>query len=262
MSTFHLQKLITALGNKPSDEDAKQALQLVLPILLDIIQKLENRIEKLGIEKQIKISLPEIKFPESVEMNLRGVSVIKIKGNKGEKPIAGIDYIIPKNGKDVDEEKIINQILEKIPKPENGKMPIAGVDFPIPKDGSPDSAEDIRNKLELLEEDERLDKKAIKGLDEIERLARQKGGTIIGGGYVNRGMVKALDLSASLDGSTRTFDIQAVWKVISVHLSSFPTILRETVDYTWTPTSLTLTSEVSDAALSAGQTLIALVAEN
>lgn len=40
----------------------------------------------------------------------------QIKGEKGDKPIAGVDYPIPKDGKD-------------------GKTPIAGVDFPMPKDG-------------------------------------------------------------------------------------------------------------------------------
>jgi hypothetical protein len=39
---------------------------------------------------------------------------------------------------------------------------------PVGPQGSPDFADDIRNKLEVLQGDERLDKKAIKGIEEIE----------------------------------------------------------------------------------------------
>src|SRR3990167_9184128 len=44
------------------------------------------------------------------------------------------------------------------------------------KDGSPDMAEDIRNKLELLFGDERLEIKAIKNLEEeLEKIRQMKG---------------------------------------------------------------------------------------
>jgi hypothetical protein len=46
--------------------------------------------------------------------------------------------------------------------------PGQSIQGPPGKDGSPDMAEDIRNKLELLEGDDRLDKKAIRGLDTLE----------------------------------------------------------------------------------------------
>jgi len=51
--------------------------------------------------------------------------VSQIKGEKGDKPVAGIDYPIPKNGRDgrdgVDGT--------------DGAKPIAGIDYPIPKNG-------------------------------------------------------------------------------------------------------------------------------
>lgn len=55
------------------------------------------------------------------------------------------------------------------PRGENGKDGVAGPAGPKGadgRDGSPDSAFDIRNKLELLEGDERLDAKYIRGLSE------------------------------------------------------------------------------------------------
>lgn len=44
--------------------------------------------------------------------------------------------------------------------------------IPKPLQGSPDSAEDIRNKLELLSGEDRLDKKAIAGLDDYEEVKK------------------------------------------------------------------------------------------
>lgn len=66
---------------------------------------------------------------------------------------------VPKDGKDaiVDYNSIVKTVLELIPTPKNG---VDGLD------GSPDTAEDIRNKLELLLEEERLDGKYIKNLED------------------------------------------------------------------------------------------------
>jgi len=61
-----------------------------------------------------------------------------------------------KDGKDADEKRIVKEVLAQIPVPADGK------------DGSQDSAEDIRNKLELLDGEDRLDKKAIRGLEDYD----------------------------------------------------------------------------------------------
>ena len=50
------------------------------------------------------------------------------------------------------------------------------------KDGSPDMAEDIRNKLELLDGEERLDKKYIKGLEELESKIAKSSSKVVPGG--------------------------------------------------------------------------------
>lgn len=67
----------------------------------------------------------------------------------------------------------------------DGKTPVAGIDFPLPKDGidgkdgigipgidgkngSPDSPIEVRDKLQTLQGDERLDVNAIKGLEAID----------------------------------------------------------------------------------------------
>lgn len=73
-----------------------------------------------------------------------------------------------------------------------------------------------------------------------------------------REVIKDYDLSAQLDGVTTTFNIPAVYNVISVALSSYPYgSLRKGVDYAWTPTSITFLSTIDPATqLSSGQSCV------
>lgn len=131
------------------------------------------------------------------------------------------------------------------------------------KHGSPDTADDIRNKLELFigqPEDEKPKIDVIghlrEELDELRKLITKK---VIApsGGVMGRDLVRANDISAQLNGVTKTFNTPGMWRVISINLSSFPNTLRETVDYTWTPTSITFTSQIDAAStLAAGQTCV------
>lgn len=58
---------------------------------------------------------------------------------------------LPKDGKDADHKLIVSDVLKKIK---------------VPKDGSPDSPTEIRNKLESLRDEDRLQMGAIDGLNE------------------------------------------------------------------------------------------------
>lgn len=110
------------------------------------------------------------------------------------------------------------------------------------------SPEEIRNALELLQDDERLDASAIKGLREfVEKHAPKSGGTT---GLIGRGRVHDYDLSSYLDGATKTFNIPAVWAIISVVCSSAPGPLRRGIDYTHDAANSTIT--FTDAILAAG----------
>lgn len=159
-----------------------------------------------------------------------------------------------KDGKDADEEKIVENVLAQIPEKEEFKHP---------------SREEHRDELESLEGDERLDKSAIKGLDEeferIEGIAVKHTAFVGGsGGGQGGGIVKAYDLSDQLDGSTKTFTMPVFWRIISVHSSSFPRAFRETTDYTADASvpNITFTSEIpADSTLATGQTLIVVYAE-
>lgn len=75
------------------------------------------------------------------------------KGNPGKDGKDGMDGVNGLNGSD-------------------GKDGLNGKDGMDGKDGSPDTPEQIADKLESLEGEERLDKSAIKGLDELEKYVR------------------------------------------------------------------------------------------
>lgn len=174
-------------------------------------------------------------------------------GKDGEDGLAGsdgFDGAPGKNGKDGKDGK--NGV--------DGKNGIDGRDGIDGKNGSPDEGSQIRNKLEALSGNERLSISAINNLrEELDALKKSKGGTTyISGGTAGGNVVRAYDLSDSLDGVTRTFALPAFWRVISVHLSSFPNILRPTADYTTNGSTMqiTFTSEIPDNSLSAGQTCI------
>lgn len=125
----------------------------------------------------------------------------------------------------------------------------------------PQYGEVFRDGLELLEGGERLKIEAIKDLrEELDEL-KKRPIAFQGGGIVGRDIIQDIDISDDLDGVTKTFNIQAVWRIISVDLSSFPYgSLRKNIDYTWTPTSITFTDEIDAATqLAEGQSCILTV---
>ena len=155
-------------------------------------------------------------------------------------------------------------VTDKLATLKDGKNGVAGEIGPPGKDGSPDTGVEIRNKLEHLTGEDRLDSSAIKGLDErlkkIEKTPIMSGWSSASGGKI----VKSYDLSDSLNGVTKTFTLPSFWRIISVHLSSVPNILRPTIDYTSDATvpSITFTSQIDAASsLSTGQSLIIVYAE-
>lgn len=125
--------------------------------------------------------------------------------------------------------------------------------------------ERIRDSLELLQDDERLDKSAIKGLEsELEAIKEaNKAPSGAGHSIVGRDIIIDIDISTQLDGVTKTFNLQAIYNIVSVDLSSYPYgSLRKNIDYTYTPTSITFTSEIAAATqLSAGQRCILTVVQ-
>jgi hypothetical protein len=220
----------------------------------------ENKQMMADCMKQMRSEMPNMmKLAESLKgQDGKDSNVQGPKGNPGKDgytPIKNKDYfdgINGKNGKDgltPDTNAIIREVVSLIPTPKDG---VNGKDGNI-KELSP---QEIRDSLELLQGEERLDAKYIKGLDPI----KTPDGKFINGGIIGRNLVKDVDISASLDGITKTFNIPAVWNIISVSASGSPWVLRKNIDYTWTPTSITFTSEINaDSTLAPGQTVVLTV---
>src|SRR3990167_4106563 len=120
---------------------AKKKRAIIVPDLDDYLEELEEMVAA-AITKILQ---------EKYGQLLKLIDERAVKGDKGDKGDDG----------EVNEAKIISEILTKIPKPKDGD------------DGSPDTGEQIANKLNLLKEV--IEIKVIKGLeDEIKRLSEKR----------------------------------------------------------------------------------------
>lgn len=150
---------LTPQQQKRFDRLAKLADKGLLAIVEHLFDLEETFDEKIG---KVTSSIPDL---ETVAEKIRGEDGLDgddgkdgrdgVDGRDGKDGINGVNGRDGKDGRDGR-----NGI--------DGKDGLNGKDGKDGKDGSPDMAEDIRNKLELLEGDERLDRKAIKGLEDIE----------------------------------------------------------------------------------------------
>ena len=142
-------------------EKLQKLLNLAEEPAMAIMDELDTLNENLNKTEAIFASIPDISQLELIKGE---------KGDKGDKGedgrdgldgspgINGLDGKDGRNGKDADESLIVHEVLLQIPTPKDG---IDG------KDGSPDSPQELRDKLETLKKDDRLDKKAIKGLEDL-----------------------------------------------------------------------------------------------
>lgn len=186
------------------------------------------------------VEIPEEKIAEKASKLIRVPEDSKTPLKKDL--IVLIESLIPETipGKDADEESIIKKIEEDLPK----------------------LGERIRDGLEILKDEDRLDKSAIKGLDELiedlkKKIEEVRGSTSRGGGWGGGARtVQVADLSAQCDGITKTFEVPRHTYAISLQSTQFPGIYRPVVDFTTANKVLQLTSEVS--APETGQTLIFL----
>ena len=253
-------------------------------ILKEIVEFFGKKLDRVGVE-------------------IKGVSVVTLKGDKGETPtedelLSLIKPLIPEpikgdKGDVPSKEEMQEAILPLIPDPIKGDTPsiqelesiikplipepIPGEDGKTPSvtvlrkiikplipspikgdDGSPDTGEEIIQKVNEDKSDRLIRKGKVEGMDEIEQMARTADANArsLGG---SGSFVYAHDLSASLDGVTKTFTLPANARVILAFASSTPGVFRPTIDYTTTASTITFTSEISAAStLAAGQTVIIL----
>ncbi len=145
---------------------------------------------------------------------------------------------------------------------------IDAIEADLPKLGP-----EIRDGLELIPKgSEQLKIEAIynlrEELDDLEKKWRLGSKvTYVGGGGGGGGggrIVKSYDLSSVLNGVTKVFSLPAMWRIISVHSSSFPNAFRETTDWVYDANAhtITFTSEIeASSTLAAGQTITLIFSE-
>src|SRR3990167_3009634 len=223
-------------------EVVRQAKEFLEKQAIDNKKDLNSFVNRLTEQEVIKIS-------EALD-NLEKKAEKVVKSIK-EKTALDLDSItrnlykeLKKLEDSIPEKADFTLIYDKIKEVESKIVPVEEI-----------KAEEVRDKLETLKNDERLDKSAIKGLDEelkeIRNLPRG------GGGAARRVFVPYRDdLSASCDGSNKTFYLSRapLNDVIFVFGTDFPTILRPTIDFTVANKVLTLTSSVP--APNTGATLL------
>lgn len=203
-----------------------------------------------GIKRRI-IDAIENSF---IKSNVKGRLEDFIKG--AESRIAGIKPKKGDDGKTPTQEELLELIKPLIPEPVTNVISKELV------------FEDVRNILEIeTVEEEKLSISAIgflrQELDELKSLVKSGSGGGFQGGIIGKNLITDIDISAQLDGVTKTFNIPAIYNIISVHLSSFPHALRKTIDFTYTQTSITFTSEINaDSSLATGQTCVLTVVQN
>lgn len=206
-------------------------------------------------ERRIKSSINEIsslinKSDDSALSQVRDLS------KRLTKEIQGVKGTIP----NVTDLRPLEAKIEASIAQIEAKMPL------IPEEITGSAIVDKINALPTDDDEDKIDIKHIKGWEKwLEKeLAKVKGRTIFAGGGGGSGgrIVKAYDLSSQLDGVTKSFALPAFWRVISVHSSSFPFVLRPTTDYTISGSTITFTDEIDAATtLASGQTLLITYSE-
>ena len=255
--TDQLEVLATIQSHLASERDRidKKEVAKAFNLLIEAITEVRAYCENLfneGVSKQKQTS----KTLEEQNKALDGLTKELKETEKGLKNNL--------NSTEAELAKKINEVVQMVktlpqfnPKPLEEKIKDVEDKIPtIPKEITPG---EIRDKLEKLKGDDRLDKSAIRGLediikeinDRISSIPRGSGGTgRTGGAYTYK-------LNALLDGSTKSFTIPKMREVTAVMGSSFPHTFASTDDYTVSGNVLTFTSAIdATTTLAAGQTII------
>jgi len=190
--------------------------------------QIEKEINKFSDElKELRAILKVEKGARSFNVGLDGISQIKgDKGERGDKPIAGVDFRLPQDGyapkkgidyfdgytpkkgvdyfdgekgDSIDKEDVVNEVMSKIK---------------VPKDGSPDTGEEIIKKINK-DETKLIKRKKIEGLEEEIKRLDQNTHFKKGGGMGN---VITETPTGTVNGTNDTFTLSYIPKSNSLIL--------------------------------------------
>lgn len=265
-----LEMLKEANDKAVSKEELKETFDVIMQVIKVIKKEIDKALslKNAKIDDDISKSLTKYQSYFNSLINDK-IDTIDSKNNiffaKSDNKFVELRSTLNKLFSDLESLKITIPSLEEI---NNLKLKLSDVEE---KSEMTEDAISIRNKLEALKEDEKLEIEAIKDLrKELEELRNSigkktlSGGAGGGGGSTGARNVSAYDLSSSLNGVLKTFSLPAFWRVIDVSSSSFPYSFRPTVDYTVDASAMTITftSEIeASTTLNTGQTLLVIYAE-
>jgi hypothetical protein len=190
-----LKSLFQAVNDSLTKEDFINSFKLVT----DLIKKVQDKNkEEINALKDLANQLAdELKSDNKTDLEDAKQEINNLLSSALKEQENGMNFIRDK----------VRQIKSGIDGKDgkNGKNGLNGKDGQDGKDGSSDTPEETRDKLETLKDDERLDKSAIKGLQEI--LDELKNRKVGGGGF----SYMAMDIHI-IDGDVPTGDINGVNK--------------------------------------------------
>jgi len=143
------------------------------------------------------------------------------KGDDGYTPIKGVDYVDGVDGKDADEDRILETILSKIPTPENGKNGRNGFDG---EDGKVELKKVTKLIVKMLKDEQLLDLSHIKGAQKfikdgvsykIEELMHG------GGGSSSSGLNYLALVTGMIDNSNTVFTFAKTPTIVVVNGASY-----------------------------------------
>lgn len=232
------------------DEDFEEALREIT----ETLKALETRLSQ-SIAQNKAISAEEAQSIRTLVEEIKSELSEALNGERGERATSLQSAIAQLKSE-------VNAVRAEIPELPDYSDIFEGLDGKLTKLETLVIGENVRNSLEALPEGEKLAIEAIEGLrKELDELKKVRtNGLSGGGGIVGRDIVTKYDLSPYLDGVTKTFNIPGTWAIISVSTSSFPGVLRPTIDYTNTDSTITFTSQIeASTTLAAGQTVILIL---
>ena len=168
----------------------------------------DAKIEKIAtrLASKLSITAEDVTPTEEKLLELILPLIPQVKDGKTparEELLALIRPLIPtvENGKDADEEKIIQEVLAKLPA-QKETTPI-----------------EVRDKLEVLKGDERLDRDAIKGLEEALKEIKEmipKRGLLGGFGRLGgfSGPMKKIVITGTVNGVNATFTLDKAYSTL------------------------------------------------
>lgn len=130
------------------------------------------------------------------------------KGEKGDMPVAGVDFPIPENGKTPDIDAIVPLVIDKVlPHLKHGETPIKGVHYFDGEDGTPGANPEPEDVVTIIKDKKLLKPEHIDGFEQsittlFEQFDRAPGRAYLHGGGDTVKAGSNITLTRNADGTT------------------------------------------------------------